>query len=86
MTLPNLNKDSYFFIANEAKNGTTKTLEEQVAELIKGNNSISKAEMALITKKSKSTIDRLLKQSKLIIHVGPKKGGHWEIVDSKKEN
>lgn len=96
LTLPNLNKDSYFFIANEAKNeinevkkaknDTTKTLEEQVAELIKGNNSISKAEMALITKKSKSTIDRLLKQSKLIIHVGPKKGGHWEIVDSKKEN
>lgn len=42
--------------------------------------------MALITKKSKSTIDRLLKQSKLIIYVGPKKGGHWEIVDSKKEN
>lgn len=86
LTLPNLNKDSYFFIANEAKNDTTKTLEEQVAELIKGNNSISKAEMALITKKFKSTIDRLLKQSKLIIYVGPKKGGHWEIVDSKKEN
>ena len=40
--------------------------------------------MAMKTGKSKSTIERLLKQSKVIIHVGPKNGGHWEIVESKK--
>lgn len=50
LTLPNLNKDSYSFDANDAKNEantkTQKTLEEQVVNLIRDNNSISKIEMA----------------------------------------
>lgn len=32
--------------------------------------------MAMKTGKSKSTIERLLKRSKVINHVGPKNGGH----------
>ena len=91
LTLPNLNKDSYSFDvqneaqndANDAKTETQKTLEEEIIDLIKNNNSISKIEMALKTGKSKATIERLLKRSKVINHVGPKNGGHWEIVEDK---
>ena len=92
LTLPNLNKDSYSFdvqneaqndAKNDAKTETQKTLEEEIIDLIKNNNSISKIEMALKTRKSKATIERLLKRSKVINHVGPKNGGHWEIVEDK---
>ena len=91
LTSPNLNKDSYSFDAqneaqndaNDAKNETQKTLEEEIIDLIKNNNSISKIEMALKTGKSKATIERLLKRSKVINHVGLKNGGHWEIVEDK---
>lgn len=90
LTLPNLNKDSYSFAANDAKNDANtsgpKTLEEQVVELIKSNNSISKIEMAKKIGKSKATIERMLKQSKVIAHVGPKNGGHWEIIDTERKN
>ena len=89
LTLPNLNKNSYSFDANDAKNDakneTQKTLEEEIIDLIKNNNSISKIEMAMKTGKSKATIERLLKRSKVINHVGPKNGGHWEIVDENKQ-
>lgn len=77
LTLPNLNKNSYSF---DAKNETQKTLEEEIIDLIKNNNSISKIEMAMKTGKSKATIERLLKRSKVINHVGPKNGGHWEVL------
>ena len=97
LTLPNLNKDSYSFDASDAKNDandakndakteTQKTLEEEIIDLIKKNNSISKIEMAMKTGKSKATIERLLKRSKVINHVGPKNGGHWEIVEEGKED
>lgn len=83
LTLPNLNKNSYSFDANyaknDAKNDAKKTLEE-IIDLIKNNNSISKIEMAMKTGKSKATIERLLKRSKVINHVGPKNGGHWVCV------
>ena len=36
--------------------------------------------------KSKATIERMLKKSKIILHVGPKNGDHWGIVGSKKED
>lgn len=66
LTLPNLNKNSYSFDANDAKNDakneTQKTLEEEIIDLIKNNNSISKIEMAMKTGKSKATIERLLKR------------------------
>ena len=90
LTLPNLNKNSYSFDANDAKNDakneTQKTLEEEIIDLIKNNNSISKIEMAMKTGKSKATIERLLKRSKVINHVGPKNGGHWEIVHENKQS
>lgn len=86
LTLPNLNKNSYSFDANDAKNDAKKTLEEEIIDLIKNNNSISKIEMAMKTGKSKATIERLLKRSKVINHVGPKNGGHWEIVDENKQS
>lgn len=97
LTLPNLNKDSYSFDANDAKNDAKdakneanikiqKTLEEQVVDLIRDNNSISKIEMAKKTGKSKATIERMLKQSKIILHAGPKNGGYWEIIDTEKKN
>ena len=38
------------------------------------------------TGKSKATIERLLKRSKVINHVGPKNGGHWEIVAENKQS
>ena len=41
--------------------------------------------MAIKTGKSKATIERLLKRSKVINHVGPKNGGHWEIVEEKED-
>ena len=95
LTLPNLNKDSYSFDANDAKNDandaknnanieTQKTLEEQIVDLIRGNNSISKIEMAKKTGRSKATIERMLKKSKIISHVGPKNGGYWKIIENKK--
>lgn len=75
--MPNLNKNSYSFDANDAKNETQKTLEEEIIDLIKNNNSISKIEMAMKAGKSKATIERLLKRSKVVNHVGPKNEGHW---------
>ena len=43
-------KNSYSFDAkNDAKNETQKTLEEEIIDLIKNNNSISKIEMAMKT-------------------------------------
>lgn len=63
-----------------------KTLEEQIVNLIRVNDSISKIEMVKETGKSKVTIERTLKKSKIISHVGPKNGGHLEIVELKKED
>ncbi len=48
-------------------------------ELIREDPRISKVEMAKIIGKSKATIERVLKSTDIIRHVGPKKGGHWEI-------
>ena len=66
--MPNLNKISYSFDANDAKNDakneTQKTLEEEIIDLIKNNNSISKIKMAMKTGKSKATIERLLNKVK----------------------
>lgn len=42
--------------------------------------------MAKKTGKSKATIERMLKQSKIILHAGPKNGGYWEIIDTEKKN
>ena len=62
------------------------SLEDEIIDLIKNKNSISKIEMAMKTGESKATIERLLKRSKVINHVGPKNGGHWEIVDENKQS
>ena len=92
LTLPNLNKNSYSFDANDAKNEANdaknesqKTLEEQAVELIRDNNSISKIEMS---KKQKVKIyyRENVKQSKVIARVGSKNGEHWEIVKTKTIN
>ena len=42
--------------------------------------------MAKKTGKSRATIERMLKQSKFIAHVGPKNGGQWEIMKPKKDD
>lgn len=56
---------------------------EQIVNLIIANPSISIAEIAAQTKKAKSGVQKQVKRLQemgVIRRVGPKKGGHWEII------
>lgn len=66
---------------NDARNAEEMSLEERVVELVRSEPLITKVEMAERMGVSKSTIERMLKKTKLIKHVGPNKGGHWEVSD-----
>lgn len=66
---------------NDARNAEEMSLEERVVELVRSEPLITKVEMAERMGVSKSTIERMLKKTKLIKHVGPNKGGHWEVID-----
>lgn len=66
-------------VENEAEKEVEKTLEEQLIDLITANPYITKAKMAKETKKSKSTIERVLKSSDLIIRIGADRGGYWGV-------
>lgn len=70
----------YYDAKNEAKSDA-KNLEQFLIELITNNNKVSKIEMAKLSSKSKSTIERTLKKSSKIVHFGPKNGGYWKILD-----
>lgn len=72
--------------ANGAKNGATngaKTIsrKDKILLLIKNNPGITLDAIAREIGVGTTTIDREIKKmSHLIKHVGPKKGGHWEII------
>lgn len=55
-----------------------------IVEKIKENPSLSLAEIAEMINKSLRAVERaslkLVKEGK-IKHVGPKKGGHWEVIN-----
>ena len=70
---------------NEGKNEGKKLRPRQQAiiDLIKSNPTISMLEMSLALNLSISTIEREIpKMSNLIKHIGPKKGGRWEIINN----
>lgn len=57
LTLPNLNKDSYSFDANDAKNEPQKNeLLESIIRLIKANSAITRKEISIKLGKSVGTI------------------------------
>lgn len=55
----------------------------KILQLLEENPSMTLAELASIIKKSKRAVElassRLVKDGKLR-HVGPQKGGHWEVI------
>ena len=57
----------------------------KILELLAETPEMTLAEMALIIGKTVRAIEmassKLIKEGKLR-HIGPKKGGHWEVVDS----
>ncbi|HPY15917.1 MAG TPA: winged helix-turn-helix transcriptional regulator, partial [bacterium] len=63
---------------------TTVKTGDMIVEKIKENPSLSLAEIAEMINKSLRAVERaslkLVKEGK-IKHVGPKKGGHWEVTN-----
>jgi len=56
--------------------------QRQMLDLIRDNQNISMAEMAINVGVSLSTIERMIaKMGTVLRHVGPKNGGYWEIID-----
>ena len=57
----------------------------KILELLAENPEMTLAEVALIIGKTVRAIEmassKLIKEGKLR-HIGPKKGGHWEVIDS----
>ena len=68
---------------NEAQNEAQKTLEDKIVELIRGNDKITKTEMAEKLGISKSTIERTIRSSVAIGHIGSSKGGRWVVKGNK---
>ena len=66
---------------NDAKN--ISQLQRNILELIQENPTISLDSIAKAIGVSAPTIDReIVKMSHLIKRIGPKKGGHWEIINN----
>lgn len=93
LTLPNLNKDSYSFEANDAQNeaqndaqneAQKSSIHEMIISLVKANPRITRKQMATQIGVSKATIERELSKFKDIRFVGPSKTGHWEIAEEEK--
>ena len=58
---------------------------EKIIEAIKKNSKITTIELSVMIKISSRSIERnlrALQDKKLIKRVGPKNGGHWEIVSN----
>lgn len=55
--------------------------QKSILNIIKDNPSISMVEIADKISVSISTIEREIpKMTHILRHIGPKKGGHWEII------
>jgi predicted HTH transcriptional regulator len=60
-----------------------KTIEESILSLLGKQPSLTERAMAVALEKSFSTVARTvrkLREEGRLRHVGPKKGGHWEIM------
>lgn len=70
-------------VKNDAKKASVnkETLEEKVIGFVRDNPLITRVEMAERAGVFRPTIERMLKKSKRIKHVGPKKGGHGEVIE-----
>lgn len=58
-------------------------LDIKIFDLIKSNARITYDELASLTGKHKDTIRvhlKSLRQKRLLVRIGPDKGGHWEVV------
>ena len=97
LTLPNLNKDSYSFEANDAQNeahnstidSTVRLSKTQVAilTLIKENKYITTTEISNKLNKELSTIKKsikVLKDAGILARIGTNRSGHWEIAEEEK--
>ena len=61
-------------------------IEEEIIQLIKNNEKISRKDIAVVLHKTEGSIRHHLKklqEKKIIKHSGPDKGGYWEIIKSK---
>ncbi len=61
-------------------------IEEEIIQLIKNNEKISRKDIAIVLHKTEGSIRHHLKklqEKKIIKHSGPDKGGYWEIIKSK---
>lgn len=65
---------------NEGKNLSSR--QRAILDLIKSNPTISMVRMSSLLNVSISTIEREIpNMASLIRHIGPKNGGHWEIIE-----
>ena len=63
--------------------GLVSKAQKPILELIRRNNQITRRELSDTLKISESTIQKhidKLKAMKLLIRIGPDKGGHWEVT------
>ena len=66
----------------ENENTTQKTTQEKLIELLRVNPNLSRSDLAILLKISEDGVKYQLKKLKdkgIIVHVGPDKGGHWEV-------
>lgn len=66
---------------NDPKNVSKNGYEKAIIEAIKKNSTITREELALLIGKTVKTVQRTINNSDKIYHVGPKNGGHWEIIE-----
>jgi len=80
--------DSRFETNDVSKNVPLKEAEKLIIDAIEENQNVTQEELAAIIKKSRKTVQRYLdalRAKNIVVYVGPKKGGHWEIVEEKDE-
>ena len=76
------------FLGSTTQKTTQKTNKEntdnRIIELIKVNPRLSRSDLATLLKISEDGVKYQLKKLKdkgIIVHVGPDKGGYWEVKD-----
>lgn len=89
LPFPKITSDSFFFIEFERPRKTGATVEKmsgKIVQLMLERPDITIPEIAKHLKRTERTVERLinkLKANETIRRIGPDKGGHWEIIESR---
>ena len=69
---------------NGTLNGTQKTYEEQIINLININNKITRKEITNVLNISVRTVQRIINKSSKISYIGIGKSGYWQVKNHQK--